>query len=226
MRKCKVLPVLITAPASRSGKDYTANYIYTYLKNVPLFGDAYVVSGQYKFATELKKISHTLFKYRGALPPSTYETHPMFRKTKLKGLDLNMVDVWIRLGEFLRDIDSTIWSSQVVEQIHSKVRDKSEYVQATWENGLLASKKFVYVPVISDWRMAGEYEHLRKEFGNAVTLEVQASDGVALKMDGQVPPEYVQSTLINCKTPDYQDVVREWITTKLQSAVQALAHGE
>lgn len=226
MLRCKVLPVLITAPASRSGKDYTANYIHTYLRNVPQFGDAYVLSGQYKFATELKKVCHNLFRYRGALPPSTYEAHPMFRKTKLKGLDLNMVEVWIQLGEFLRSMDCTVWSNQVVEQIYSKVRDKPEYLQATWENGLLTSKKIMYVPVISDWRMVGEYEHLQREFGNAVTLEVRASDGVALKMDGHIPPEYVQSTLSNCKTPNYQNVVREWITNTLQSAVQALAQGQ
>ncbi len=88
---------------SRVGKDTCVNFLETHLRieNIEV--------QRISFALELKMATHRLFKNFGVEHPIYYENHPEARNDMLPKLGCNVVELWIKYGNVIRDIYENIW---------------------------------------------------------------------------------------------------------------------
>jgi hypothetical protein len=106
---------------------------------------------KYSFANSLKLECYSLF---GTLPPATYEQYRSLRSTKVEGLDLNVVELWVKFGEACRQIDPLIWVKQCMKAIEN-------------------DSKYNEVALISDLRHPNEATSLKKS--GAILIKVESN---------------------------------------------------
>ena len=95
---------------SRVGKDTCVNFLETHLRiaNIEIL--------RVSFAFELKMATHHLFKSFGVEHPIYYENHPEARTIVIPKLDCNVVELWIKYGNMMRDIYEPIWIDLALKQ--------------------------------------------------------------------------------------------------------------
>lgn len=164
--------ILICSPRSRVGKDYAAARIVQALAQ-----HGYSVE-QFAIASHLKKFCEHYFD---TLPKADYDNIPELRNDKLPGLNVtNIVDLWIRVGEFFRSVNPCFWIQHCFADI---------------------SRSGVDVAVISDFRFDCEYHYLRAQGITVTTLKIVVEDdrGVLNASDDKVtiPPQWTLSNGFN-----------------------------
>jgi len=155
-------PLMIHADKSRVGKDYAAQKI------VQVLAQKGIKAQQFSIALPLKVFCRKYFNTRSGLE---YEIHPELRDEALPLVGVgNVVDLWIKVGEFFRTLKPTFWIKQCCDDI----------VQGSYGHAL-------YVPVISDYRFDCEYEYIHNVFeGHVSTLKINSNKGVFRESDGLV----------------------------------------
>lgn len=61
------------------------------------------------FADKVKEISHILYKHFGLQPGPYYDEHPEARAIKLPTLNMDPVEVWVSVGNKMREIYPETW---------------------------------------------------------------------------------------------------------------------
>ncbi len=95
---------------SRVGKDTCVNFLETHLRiaNIEVL--------RVSFAFELKMATHRLFKSFGVEHPVHYENHPEARNIVIPKLGCDVVELWIKYGNAIRDIYEPIWIELALKQ--------------------------------------------------------------------------------------------------------------
>ena len=95
---------------SRVGKDTCVNFLETHLRmaNIEVL--------RVSFAFELKIATHRLFKHFGVEHPIHYENHPEDRTLVIPKLECNVVELWIKYGNAIRNIYESIWVDLALKQ--------------------------------------------------------------------------------------------------------------
>lgn len=116
--------ILAFGHQSRVGKDTAAQAAYEHLRTNG------IAAGRASFAGRLKEVAHALFQEHGLRPGPFYETPegaplrdvplcggcpPPEEKRRCPGrLHITPVQVWIEVGQKMRDIHPTVWVDQVI----------------------------------------------------------------------------------------------------------------
>jgi hypothetical protein len=93
---------------SRVGKDTCSQYMAEYIQDkygTPVW--------QVSFAWKLKEIAHDLFKHKGVMEPQYYDDNPEARTVVIPGYGKTAVDLWIDIGQKMREVYQDVWLEQV-----------------------------------------------------------------------------------------------------------------
>lgn len=121
---------------SSVGKDTSANFLDQALRE--LSSDFRVK--RIGFAYKLKEVTFDLFKFTGIKEPIHYENHREDRSKIIPELNCTIVDIWVDVGEKMREIYGPIWIENTLHQedidflIITDIRHPNE-VQAIKELG-------------------------------------------------------------------------------------------
>ena len=97
--------ILAFGHKSRTGKDTATKLLIDYLnKEYPK-----VKVVRRAFADAVKNVSYLLYKCHGLQPRQYYDEHPEARAEKLPLLDMDAVEVWVAVGNKIRDIYAETW---------------------------------------------------------------------------------------------------------------------
>lgn len=96
-------PIIGFGHRSRVGKDTATGFLNTELR---MLG---VKALHISFASKLKEISYDLYSWAGMKRPIHYESHPADRQIKLPELGLTPVEVWVAVGNKLREVYPETW---------------------------------------------------------------------------------------------------------------------
>lgn len=88
---------------SRVGKDTCAKFLNTELR---LSG---IMSAQVSFAAKVKEVAHITYGWAGMQPGYFYDRSPEKRKEVLPELGMTPVQVWIEIGNKIREIHGDTW---------------------------------------------------------------------------------------------------------------------
>ena len=128
---------------SRTGKNTLANMLEDELRYRG------IQARQVSFARRLKDVCYELYKWAGVLPGSYYETDEgaAERNTKIPALGMNVVELWIKVGNMFRD------------EIHPD----------TWLNSALATTS-KHTLIVTDVRFENEAEAIRDRGGSLIKV--------------------------------------------------------
>lgn len=160
-----IFPILIFADKSRVGKDHAAKRIVQVLAQHDISARHFAIADNIKDFCEVHFNTH---------PRQHYEEQPELRKQLIGSLNVqNVVELWIKVGSFFRDLDPYYWIERLLPPI------------------LKYSKYDCFVPVISDYRFDNEYNCLDAMF-DCTTLKVKCDKGEKLALDGHITlsPDY------------------------------------
>lgn len=102
--------ILAFGHRKKMGKDTLARFIATSLRlrcrklNVE----------KRSFAGKLKAVSHSLYQWAGLLGPEYYELYPEKKDIILPLINKTPRDIWIDMGQKLREMDNDIWINAVL----------------------------------------------------------------------------------------------------------------
>lgn len=96
---------------SRVGKDTAAGFLTTQLRMRKQNINVQEVS----FATLLKKVTHEMFAWAGVKPGEYYETRPDERNKILADLGMDVVQLWVAVGETMNTICDKVWVNSLFE---------------------------------------------------------------------------------------------------------------
>lgn len=134
--------ILAFGHKSRCGKDTATKFLVNYIQekrpNLKVQRRA--------FADEVKAVGYRIYKQHGLQPGPYYDEHSEARTIKLPLLNLDPVEIWVAIGDKLREIYSESWVDLVV-------LDKS-----------------VNIVIISDLRYVNEAERVLELGGVCVKL--------------------------------------------------------
>lgn len=164
--------VLVHGDKSGIGKDFFTNHF------VQALAQNGISVASFKIASELKKLCRR--RFNGVLEDYEYENDRSLRELPIKGINVkNVVDLWIKVGEFYRGLDETYWVRETASDIFKQNKTFS---------------------IISDFRFNCEWTYLNslKESGvidNIIVVKIVAPPGVGRQnqSDGLVsaPINYV-----------------------------------
>lgn len=99
------MKILAFGHKSRTGKDTATRLLIDYInKEKPD-----IVVERRAFADKVKDISYQLYKYHGLQPANYYDKHPEARMVKLPLLKMDPVEVWVAVGNKVRDVYAETW---------------------------------------------------------------------------------------------------------------------
>jgi len=124
------------------GKDTAARFLDTILRTTSTLTIKHI-----SFAGKLKDISYQLFGWAGLKPAVYYESHPERKEQIILKLNMSARDIWIGVGNKMRDVYPTVWLDFVF-------------------NGVNAD-----VIIISDLRFWNEAEAIRAAGGTLIKIE-------------------------------------------------------
>ncbi len=164
--------VLVHGDKSGIGKDFFTNHF------VQALAQRNISTCAFRIAFELKKLCRRQFN--GVLEDYEYDKDRSLRERPIEGINVkNVVDLWIKVGEFYRGLDELYW------------------IKETASNIIKQGKTF---SIISDFRFNCEWTYLNslKELGvidNIIVVKIVAPPGVGKQnqSDGLVsaPINYV-----------------------------------
>ena len=111
------MKILALGHKSRTGKDTAAGFLATQLRMRKQGINVQAVS----FATLLKKMTYEAFKWAGAKPGDFYETHPEERTKILEPLGMDIVQLWVAVGESMNKINEKVWVNSLFENYKADI---------------------------------------------------------------------------------------------------------
>ena len=94
------------------GKDTSANFLDQALREL----DCNFRVKRVGFANKLKDVTYDLFKWTGIERPIHYENHREDRTKIIPALGCTIVDLWVDVGEKMREIYGPIWVKNALNQ--------------------------------------------------------------------------------------------------------------
>ena len=140
----------------RVGKDTLADLVR---KHLAMNSD--LRAERVSFARRLKQTAYKLFLYAGLQDPDFYDVHPERREVPLPEIGKSPRDLWIEMGNRLRDVDPDIWIRNALDDPPRPEAD---------------------VVLVSDVRYPNEAAYIRKRLGLLVKVVrpgVSDSDDIA-----------------------------------------------
>jgi hypothetical protein len=135
---------------SRTGKDTTANTILQTCQD----GDPELKCVKRSFAWQLKKTCHDLYGWAGVNGPQHYDDYPEDRTFVLPELGFDVVQLWIEVGQKMREIFQNTWIMQIKQEIQSGKYD---------------------LVVVPDCRFINEIELIESLGGTLIRMEREGS---------------------------------------------------
>ncbi len=111
------------------------------------------------FADKLKDVAYQLFSQYGLRPGIYYENHRDKKEVILPELNMSPREIWIEVGNHMRDMRQGIWIDYALQEQHTKVI------------------------LISDLRFTNEAERLKKREAKLVRLDADER----LNEEGHIP---------------------------------------
>lgn len=99
------MKILSFGHKSRTGKDTATRFLVDYIKQKR--PDLKVE--RRAFADKVKDISYQLYKHHGLKPGPYYDEFPEARNIKLPKLNKDAVEIWISVGNHLREVYDKTW---------------------------------------------------------------------------------------------------------------------
>lgn len=116
------------------GKDTAAGFLNTILR----IAAPYLLIRHISFAGKLKDIAHQLFGWGGLERAIYYESHPDRKEVFLPKLGLSPRDIWVALGNKVREIYPGAWLDYALKGVNADIAIVSDL---RFENEALAVKK-------------------------------------------------------------------------------------
>jgi len=147
------------SPKSRSGKDSSANFLIEYLQS----------SGRtikrVSFADKLKEQCYQLFGSFGVKDREYYEKFPEERKIIIPELNMDVVELWVKYGNHMRDIYPDYW------------------VDLALKDPLIQTYDYI---VMADLRYKNELDYIRKYPSLVFNIKRNSSDVIKRGSDGKI----------------------------------------
>lgn len=97
--------ILALGHKSRVGKDTITKYLLAIIsKQRPD-----LIAERRAFADKVKDIAYQLYKCHGLQPAHYYEEHPLARTIKLPSLGRDPVEIWVGVGDKIREVHPETW---------------------------------------------------------------------------------------------------------------------
>jgi len=219
LQEAAVIPVLITANASGAGKDFTANFIHNYFGSIQVQNRVKVEASKMPIVLSMKDTVSDLFGYLGIRKAYFYEAFRKSRNQIVAGTEKTVVDFWVELGSFGRELHEDVW-------INAHVKRVKEITKG------LAPKEFpsheepfsrIFMPCSPDWRFDRERKYLLKYYPRVFTIHVESNvDVKSQALDGELTFTDFDWKVNNDKTDAYKlDLLR--VCREMYDEVQALA---
>lgn len=100
----------------RRGKDTAAKFLDTFLRC-----ESGLRIKRAAFADKLKDISFQLYSWSGLQPGVYYETHPEVKEQILPAIGLSPREIWIEVGNSLREVYPYTWIDFVIKQVKADI---------------------------------------------------------------------------------------------------------
>ena len=139
------------------------------------------------FATPIKELSHDLFGWAGVRPPAHYDESRADRPLVLKRLGMSALDLWIRLGQTMRELHPDVWVWSALGQerqcdilLIPDCRFLNE-VAAVWQRlGVVVKIESSHAPIldsVSDNALEGfcDWDYVIQNDGTIAELRQKAS---------------------------------------------------
>lgn len=94
------------------GKDTAAGFLDQSLREL----DSNFRVKRIGFAAKLKEVTYDLFKFSGIKEPIHYENHREDREKIIPALGCTIVDLWVDVGEKMREIYGPVWIQNTLHQ--------------------------------------------------------------------------------------------------------------
>jgi len=102
--------ILAFGHKSRVGKDTITKFLLAVINS----RRPDLVAERRAFADKVKDISYQLYKCHGLQPAQYYEEHPIARTIKLPTLGRDPVEIWVGVGDKLREVYAETWVDLVL----------------------------------------------------------------------------------------------------------------
>ena len=158
----------------RVGKDTLADLVR---KHLAMNSDLH--AERVSFARRLKQTAYKLFRYAGLQDPDWYDAHPEMREIPLPEIGKSPRDLWIEMGNRLRDVDPDIWIRNALDDPPRPEAD---------------------VVLVSDVRYPNEAAYIRKRLGLLVKVVrpgVPDSDDIADSALAEMPDDEWDEVIVN-----------------------------
>jgi hypothetical protein len=96
-------PIIGFGHRSRVGKDTCSKFLNTELRM------AGIKTAHVSFAWKLKEVCYDLYAWAGLKKPIHYENFPADRQIKLPHLNMTPVEIWVAVGNKLREVYARTW---------------------------------------------------------------------------------------------------------------------
>lgn len=159
--------------ARRRGKDTCAKFMETFVQiNHPK-----TLVRKHSFADSLKGVAHVLYGWAGLHPGIYYENHPEHKETILTAIGKSPRDIWIDLGNAIRN---GVWADTFCAMVLEKCKQVSIIGQR--------------LDIITDLRYPNEFRMIK------------CAGGICIKVDRPglpTPTDVADAALLDCDGWDY-----------------------
>lgn len=179
-------PILGFGHQSRVGKDEATREIVRAINDGEIRTPG-LTPIRASFAAALKRVAHDLYKHHGLMPGDEYEAgrpHEHERDIKIEGLGMTPVEVWIQVGNKLREVYPHTWLELVLREaapdkllVISDVRFQNEADAIRTMGGWCCKVIRAGAPVKGSDRMiddAYEWDHVIDNDGTLEDLRAEA----------------------------------------------------
>jgi len=215
-----VIPILITANKSGAGKDFTANYITNYFEIVPVQDRVKVEAVKVSIVAGMKEIAADLFGYLGVKRATFYEVFRKSRNQVLSGTDgKTVVDLWVALGSFARDLHEDVWINAFVKRLHVEGQKYDSKEFPKFEEPFSR----VLLVCAPDWRFNHELQYVRQRYPNVLTIHITSEIDVKEQgLDDKVTVTDFDWQIHNDKTDQFKIQLMR-MCQEIRERVQVLA---
>ena len=181
----------------RVGKDTLAGMVRDKLRaaEVSVFRDA--------FAWNLKQTARQMFRYAGLADDSVYENRPELRETILPAIGMSPRDLWIAIGNGMREIVPDVWIRNVLDNPAYDCSDGADRVV-----------------LISDLRYPNELEAIRSRGGMVVKVtrnDIPESGDVADSALAGMPDESWDRVIRNNLDLGFLEQQAAWLASGIRN---------
>lgn len=99
------MKIIALGHEKRVGKDTTAKYLCTYLRQK--YKSVNII--RTGFASKIKANCYGLFKHKGLMDEEFYEENPSLKDVIIPSLGWRPRDIWIKYGNWMREVSIDVW---------------------------------------------------------------------------------------------------------------------